>query len=272
MIPPTFPVVAGYLWGYILESAVDCPLAAVEIDNRMSLDAEQEYIYYGPPPRAGDVMTARTTVDRVWEKHGRRGGRLMFYRTRADYHDVGGRIVGTNFATSVVPSGVPDTPSIPQVDYMQLPHDNDDPRDHLMAVERAGWEALVEGEGPGGIEMPPLTLTDVVTYQIVSGSRGAGHHDVIAARAEGWPNYFSVAMLHGGMLGVYAVNWLGPENVRRLKLRFLDVIWPGDVLIYAGKVLRKYEQDGERKVDIELTCSRPNGDAPTIGSATFTVS
>ena len=160
---------------------------------------------------------------------------------------------------------------MPDVDYMSLPYYDHyrDKRDQLMVIEPADWDQLVEGEGR--VEMPGLTLTDVVRYQVVSGSDGAGHHDVIAARADGWPTYFSVAMLHGGMLGTYAVNWLGPANVRRLKLRFLDVIWPGDVLTYAGKVTRKYEEDGERKVDIELFCSRSHDDVPTIGWATFVV-
>lgn len=274
IIPPTFPVVAGYLWGYIVENAAgDNPLAAVEIDEALSLDAEQEYIYYGSPPRAGDELVAQTSMDRVWTKQGRRGGAtLTFYRTRTDYHDGSGRLIATNFSTSVVPSDVPETPSTPDIDYMQLPYCGyHEERNELSAIEQSGWDDLNMGEGPGAIKMPALTLTDIVTYQIVSGSRGAGHHDVIAARAEGWPNYFSVAMLHGGMLGTYATNWLGPDNVRQLKLRFVDVIWPGDVLSYSGSVTRKYEDGGERKVDLELKCARPDGDTPTLGWATFVV-
>ena len=270
VIPPTFPVVAGYLWGYILESASANELSVVEIDERMSLDAEQEYIYYGVPPRAGDVLTAQTGVEKVWQKAGRRGGTLTFYRTRSDYHDEAGRLVGANVSTSVVPAGVPDTPSVPTGDYMQLPYSGeDDRRDQLNSIEQADWSELVEGGGPGTIAMPPLTLTDVVTYQIVSGSRGAAHHDVIAARAEGWPNYFSIAMLHAGLLGVYSTNWLGAENVRRFKLRFLDMIWPGDVLYYSGEVTRLYEEQGARKVDIKLDCSRADGESTMNGSATF---
>lgn len=274
VIPPTFPVIATYIWGYLLEDPGDTPLAQVEINERLSLDAEQEYIYYGPPPRAGDELTGRVKVDRIWEKSGRRGGSLRFYRTRYDYFDRAGTLVGTNHCTSVVPQVVPDTPSVPDVDYMQLPYYDHykDKRGQLMSVKREIWEQLSEGEGPGGIEMPGLTLTDVVRYQIISGSDGAAHHDVIAARADGWPTYFSIAMLHGGMLGTYAINWLGPENVRRLKLRFLDVIWPGDVLTYAGKVVCKYEEEGEKKVDIELSCSRSADDVPTVGWATFVVS
>ena len=271
VIPPTFPVVAGYLWGYILESATDNnELSVVKIDERLSLDAEQEYIYYGPPPHAGDLLTAQTTIEKVWQKVGRRGGTLTFYRTRSDYHNESGRLVGANVSTSVVPAGVPNTPSVPSVDYMQLPYSaENDRRDQLHAVKRASWEDLTEGQGPGVIAMPPLTLTDIVTYQIVSGSRGAAHHDVIAARAEGWPNYFSIAMLHAGLLGVYATNWLGAENVRRFRLRFLDMIWPGDVLHYDAKVTRLYEEDGVQKVDIELDCLRADGESTMNGMATF---
>ena len=274
VMPPTFLVVAGYLWGYILESATgDNPLAAVDIDQKLSLDAEQEFIYHGQPPRAGQELVAQTRVDDVWQKQGRRGGStLTFYRTKTEYSDGSGRVAATHYSTSVVPSGVPQTPSTPDIDYMRLPCCGyDEPRDELDVIKQQPWSALSEGDGPGSVVMPPLTLTDVVTYQIVSGSRGAGHHDVIAARAEGWPNYFSIAMFHGGLLGTYATNWLGPENVRAFKLRFVDVIWPGDELSYTGEVTRKYDVDGARHVDVALRCARPDGDAPVLGWATFVV-
>ena len=271
VVPPTFPVVAGYLWGYMLEDPGDTPIAALEMDRAMSLDGEQEFLYHGPPPRAGDDLVARTWVDAIWEKSGRRGGTLTFYRMRSDYHDRDGRLVGTNYATSVVPEGVPDSPA-PDIDDSDLPYlAMGERRDQFAAVRQAGWADLVEGEGPGVVTMPPLTLTDVVRYQVISGSYGAGHHDAVAARAEGFPTWFSVGMLHAGLLGTYAVNWLGPANVRRFKARFMDMIWPGERLHYSGSVERRYEEGGERRVDIALSCTRDAGDVVTKGWASFVV-
>jgi acyl dehydratase len=76
-------------------------------------------------------------------------------------------------------------------------------------------------------------------------------------------------MLHAGILATYATDWLGPENIRRFKVRFRDVVYPGDVLTYSGQVLRKHEDNGERRVEIELSCRRETGATAVQGWATF---
>ena len=268
---PTQTVVAGYSWGYMLEDPKNTDLARVDIDPVMSLDGEQEFIFPDGPPRAGENLLSRTWVDDIWEKRGRRGGRLTFYRTRSDYARRDGKLAVINYATSVVPEGVPDTP-FPEFDTREVPFmRGGDSRDQLMAVRPVTWEDLVAGKAPGPVTMPPLTLTEVVAYQIVSGSIGAGHHDEHAARADGFPTWFSVGMFHAELLATYAVNWLGPTNVRRLKYRFTDMIWPGDELTYDGMVARTREEDGHRMVDIELFCTRRDAGPVTLGWATFTV-
>ena len=223
------------------------------------------------PPCAGEDLLSRTWVDDVWEKRGRRGGKLTFYRTRSNYERQDGSLAVINYATSVVPEGVPDTP-LPEFEPREIPFmRGDECRNQFMAVRPTTWEDLVAGKAPGPVLMPPLTLTEVVAYQIVSGSFGAGHHDEHAARADGFPTWFSVGMFHAGLLATYAVNWLGPTNVRRLKYRFTDMIWPGDELAYEGAVVGTREEEGHRMVDIELFCSRRDGSPVTLGWATFAV-
>ncbi len=272
--PPMFPtqtVVAGYSWGYMLEDPQDTDLAKVEINPFMSLDAEQEFIFPDGPPRAGVDLMSRTWIDRIWEKQGRKGGKLTFYRTRSDYRQEDGSLAIINYSTSVVPEGVPDTP-FPEFPDGNVPFMGDnDRRDHFMAISEASWEDLVAGRSPGPVVMPPLTLTEVVAYQIVSGSFGPPHHDHYAARASGFPTWFSIGMFHAGLLATYAVNWLGPTNIRRIKYRFTDMMWPGDEFDYEGKVARTRKEEGERMVDIELACTRRNGNPVTTGEATFVV-
>jgi len=272
--PPMFPtqtVNAGYSWGYMLEDPQGTELEKVDINPMMSLDGEQEFLFPDGPPRAGEDLLSRTWVDKIWEKQGRKGGKLTFYRTRSDYKRADGSLAVINYATSVVPEGVPDSPP-PELPEGEVPYWTDEAkRDQFMAIEQASWDDLVAGKTPGPIRMPPLTLTEVVAYQVVSGSIGAGHHDHHAAVAEGWPTWFSVGMFHAGLLATYAVNWLGPTNIRRLKYRFTDMMWPGEEFTYTGTIAKTYEEDGERKVDIELASTRDNGDPIVFGWATFVV-
>ena len=221
---PTLPIVAGYSWGYMLEEPRGSGLEVLDMADAMSLDGEQEFIFHGPKPHVGDVLVARTWVDNIWEKQGRRGGRLTFYRMTCVFGDVNTnepRI--TLHSTSVVPEDVPeDTPQetgTTSTSFM----DHQVERNEFMAIERKSLAGLKPGDTPGPVTMPPHTLTDCVRYQITSGNYGAGHHDSLAAQAEGFPTWFGIGMYHGGLLCNYVVAWLGVELLRRFRVRFLDV-------------------------------------------------
>jgi len=118
----------------------------------------------------------------------------------------------------------------------------------------------------------PLTRTDFVRYQGASGDFNPIHHDEEFAKSAGFPSVFSVGMLQAGILGTYCTEWLGAENVRRFAVQFREQVWPGDHLRFTATVVRKYEDAGERKVDLELLATRvESGGAAIKGEATFAV-
>ncbi len=124
-------------------------------------------------------------------------------------------------------------------------------------------------DAPAPWVVGPVTRTDFVRYQGASGDMNPIHHDEEFARAAGFPTPFSVGMWQAGLLGTFATNWLGPENVRSFRIRFREQVWPGDVLTCSGRVVREYSEDGERKVDVELTCDRQNGNPAVTAWSTF---
>ena len=118
----------------------------------------------------------------------------------------------------------------------------------------------------------PFTRTDFVKYQGASGDFHPLHHDETYAHSVGFPSVFSVGMLQAGILAGFATEWLGAANVRRYAVQFREQVWPGDTVICSGTVTRKYEEDGERKVDVDLLCTREaSGGAAIKGEATFVV-
>ena len=136
----------------------------------------------------------------------------------------------------------------------------------------AGWNDLEEGSGPEPREYGPLTRTDFVRYQGASGDFNPIHHDEEFAKSAGFPGVFSVGMLQAGILGTYCTEWLGPENVRRFAVQFREQVWPGDHLECSAKVARKYDDGGERTVDLVLLVTRKeSGGAAIKGEATFVV-
>lgn len=97
-IPPTF-LTTMFFWQAEVPGADIWP--AVGMDPQRGMHAEQEYVFFGPPPRAGDRLVAVSRVDRVWEKPGRRGGLLTFVDLVTDFRDEAGRLVAQARMTAV---------------------------------------------------------------------------------------------------------------------------------------------------------------------------
>ena len=133
------------------------------------------------------------------------------------------------------------------------------------------WDDLVEGTEADPRDYGPLSRTDFVRYQGASGDFNPIHHDEEYAKGAGFPTVFSVGMLQAGILGAFATDWLGATNVRRFGFQFREQVWPGDTLTCTGEVTKRYEEDGERKVDLELLCTRQDGGTAIKGWATFVV-
>jgi acyl dehydratase len=136
----------------------------------------------------------------------------------------------------------------------------------------SAWADLTEGvTGPAPLVVGPITRTDFVRYQGASGDMNPIHHDEPFAKSSGYPAPLAVGMFQAGVLSSWATAWLGAENVRRYKVRWKEQCWPGDVLTFSGRVARRYEENGERKVDLDLVCTRQTGGVAVQGWATFVV-
>jgi len=141
----------------------------------------------------------------------------------------------------------------------------------MSAPRPPRWAELIEGFGPEPLVVGPLTRTDFVRYQGASGDMNPVHHDEPFARAAGYPAPLGVGMFQAGVLAAWAAEWLGPDNVRATRVRWKEAVWPGDVLTFRAAVTRTFEEAGERKVELHLSCTRQTGGVAVEGSAVFVV-
>ena len=265
VIPATFLVTAAYTWGYSLERPRGTVFETIDHDFSVPLHAEEAFIFFGSPPRAGDRFTCRASLENVWTKTGSKGGTLTFLTMLTEFRDqTSGQLVAEQRSTTVTTEQAPDEgawnvqipPYVPR--YTSL-----EPDDPFAHITRVSWEDLVEGEGPGAVEAGPLTLRDIVRFQGVVGEDNPLHYDVPWAASLGYPAVFGLGMHQASTLAGYAAHWLDPIAVRTFRARFRNVYWPGEVMIYDLKVARKYKdsQTGHRMANLELVCTRPPGDA-----------
>ena len=84
--PPTF-LISASLW------APDGAAVDVGFDRRRLLHGEQEFIFHGPPPRAGQVLTVSDQIVDRYSKPGKRGGMMRFAVVVTEYRGEDGTLV-----------------------------------------------------------------------------------------------------------------------------------------------------------------------------------
>ncbi|MGC0367457.1 acyl dehydratase [Rhodococcus sp. 27YEA15] len=116
----------------------------------------------------------------------------------------------------------------------------------------------------------PLSVTDFVVYQGASGDLAAIHHDPAVAGAAGYEKPFAPGMYPAGLLASWATSWLGAVNIRRYKVRFAQMVWPGDTLTCSGTITGTEVRGCDTLVDVELEARA--GDTVVVkGWASFAV-
>jgi hypothetical protein len=94
IIPPTFLTTAAR-W------APPGVRVNVGFDRKRLLHGEQEYVFHGDLPVAGDALTAQERVVDRFAKPGKRGGEMRFATVVTEYRDAAGTLVAEARATFI---------------------------------------------------------------------------------------------------------------------------------------------------------------------------
>ncbi|MCU1481255.1 MAG: hypothetical protein JWQ19_2041 [Subtercola sp.] len=94
VVPPTF-LVTGRQW------APDGVALAHGFDRSRLLHGGQEFVFYGPPPHAGDLLYASERIAERYEKQGKKGGTMRFLVIVTDFRDADGDVVAESRSTLI---------------------------------------------------------------------------------------------------------------------------------------------------------------------------
>ena len=123
----------------------------------------------------------------------------------------------------------------------------------MAFFEDRDWDTVFEGAGMPPLEFGPITMTTQVMD--ASGTRDLYpiHHDREFAKANGARDIFLNTMWYQGLLGRFVNEWGGPESfIRKLSFDMRATNCPGDTLTVRGTVTKKYEQEGQKLVDLDV--------------------
>jgi acyl dehydratase len=123
-----------------------------------------------------------------------------------------------------------------------------------------------------GDTLPPLALapidrTTLALFAGASGDHNAVHIDLDFARRSGMPDVFAHGMLSMAYLGRLLTCWADQRQLRQFGVRFVGITHLGHRITCTGRVVDKFEADGEHRVKVELQTANQYGETRVLGDA-----
>ncbi|MGD9932778.1 MAG: MaoC/PaaZ C-terminal domain-containing protein [Dehalococcoidia bacterium] len=134
------------------------------------------------------------------------------------------------------------------------------------------WDSISEGQ--------PITelKKNCSTQQLVQWAAGSGdfyqiHYDKDFAVGTGLSNIIVHGALKNAFLGQLVHDWMGPNGrIKKYGCSYRGMDYPNQDITCKGIVRRKYEEGGEKLVDLEIWSENPEGNKTTPGTATVAFS
>lgn len=122
-----------------------------------------------------------------------------------------------------------------------------------------------------GSEMPALTKEPVNEIQLVKYAGASGdfnplHYMDAVGKAAGQGGVIAHGMLIMGFVGQAVTDWIPNRCLKSLKVRFVSVTRPGDVITVTGKVTGKRVVDGRGLIAGEVAAADQAGQVKVRGT------
>ena len=105
----------------------------------------------------------------------------------------------------------------------------------------------------------PVEQRDITAALVVAGAISATHdytdvhHDYHAARKAGADDVFMNILTTNGLIGKYLTDWCGPTGeLKKITVRLAVPNYPGDVMSINGRIIKKYESNDQKLVEVEF--------------------
>lgn len=123
-----------------------------------------------------------------------------------------------------------------------------------------------------GSEIPSLvkraTRRQLVQWAGASGDFYEIHYDKDFALASGLPDVILHGRLKASFLGQMLTDWTGLEgNLKKYNVRYRGMDFPDQELTCKGKVTKKYVENNEHLVGLDIWTENPQGEKTITGSA-----
>ena len=134
-------------------------------------------------------------------------------------------------------------------------------------MSNVSYDSLSVGDEISAVNKPAISRHTLALYCGGSGDHNPIHVDSDFAKAAGMPDVFAHGMLGMAYLGQALTGWVPQSALRSYGVRFASITWVGNELTCGGTVTEKFEEDGEKRVRLEVKAADQDGDIKLIGEA-----
>lgn len=134
-------------------------------------------------------------------------------------------------------------------------------------MSNVSYDSLSVGDEISAVNKPAISRHTLALYCGGSGDHNPIHVDSDFAKAAGMPDVFAHGMLSMAYLGQALTGWVPQSALRSYGVRFASITWVGNELTCGGTVTEKFEEDGEKRVRLEVKAADQYGDIKLIGEA-----
>jgi acyl dehydratase len=135
-------------------------------------------------------------------------------------------------------------------------------------AEQVYWDDVEEGQ-----EIPALdeemSSQRLVVWAAASGDFYQIHYDDNFAKGNRLPDIIVHGALKGMLVGRVLDEWVGEQGrIVKWGVSYRGMDPARQNIKVWGKVTKKYEEDGEGRLDLDVGCAQPDGTQTTPGTAT----
>ncbi|MCE4070580.1 MULTISPECIES: MaoC family dehydratase [Pseudomonas] len=134
-------------------------------------------------------------------------------------------------------------------------------------MSQLNYDSIQPGELLPPLTLAPINRTTLALFAGASNDHNAVHIDIDVARKAGMPDVFAHGMLSMAYLGRLLTQWVDQRQIRDFGVRFTGITHLGHVITCSGKVVEKFEADGERRVRLEIQTANQYGEVKILGDA-----
>src|SRR6266581_3350715 len=120
---------------------------------------------------------------------------------------------------------------------------------HAQAPTKLYYEDVQVGDALPSLVKPPITHLQLVKYAGASGDFNPLHTDPRIGEAVGLGGVIGHGMLTMGFVGKMLNDYVGPQALKKFGARFKAPTHLEDVITCTGVITKKYEEDGEGRIE-----------------------